>query len=165
MPKSKLDLKKQFPELYNPSREPHITEIPEMTFFMVDGTGYPEGIRGEDIPLEARILSVADVFDALTSERHYRNRMEFIKVISILDQNSGTHFDVNCVNAFKKFKLDTLVNILEYDSDAKLDDEDLAFLSNYEVAHLFEVCNNNSDNGADKLIETIFNKYYNKTYS
>ena len=41
MPKTKLDLKKQFPELYNPSKEPHITEIPEMMFFMVDGTGYP----------------------------------------------------------------------------------------------------------------------------
>jgi hypothetical protein len=41
MAKTKLDLKKQFPELYNPSKEPHITEIPEMIFFMVDGKGYP----------------------------------------------------------------------------------------------------------------------------
>jgi len=41
MAKKKLDLKKQFPEYYNPSREPHITEIPEMKFLMVDGTGYP----------------------------------------------------------------------------------------------------------------------------
>lgn len=41
MVKTKLDLKKQFPEFYNPSKEPHITEIPEMKFFMVDGRGYP----------------------------------------------------------------------------------------------------------------------------
>ena len=41
MPEKKLNLKKQFPELYNPTKEPHIIEIPEMTFFMVDGTGYP----------------------------------------------------------------------------------------------------------------------------
>ncbi len=41
MPEQKLNLKKQFPELYNPAKKPHITEIPEMTFFMVDGNGYP----------------------------------------------------------------------------------------------------------------------------
>lgn len=131
----------------------------------MDGTGYPTGIRGDNIPLEARILAVADVFDALTSERHYRDRMEFVKVIAILDKNSGTHFDLNCVKSFKEVNLDVLIRILEDDYHERLDQKDLKILSKYNINQLLKAQKSNPQNGEEKLVATIFNKYYNKNYS
>lgn len=64
-----------------------------------DGGGYPEGRRGEDIPLEARIVAVADVFDALTSERPYKRAWSFEETIDYLRENAGTQFDARCVAA------------------------------------------------------------------
>lgn len=65
-----------------------------------DGTGYPKGIKGEDIPLEARIFSVADVFDALTSERPYKKPFSLEKSIEILEKDKGSHFDPHVVDIF-----------------------------------------------------------------
>ena len=50
----------------------------------LDGSGYPRGLKGGEIPAGGRILAIADIFDALTSERHYRDRMDLQKVIRIL---------------------------------------------------------------------------------
>ncbi len=66
----------------------------------VDGTGYPQGLRGEDIPLVGRIVAVADVFDALTSERPYKKAWDVEKAVAFLREGSGTHFDPRCVDAF-----------------------------------------------------------------
>ncbi|UFT99278.1 HD-GYP domain-containing protein [Radiobacillus kanasensis] len=65
-----------------------------------DGTGYPDQLSGEDIPLLARITAVADVYDALTSERSYRNAWSHEKAISFLQQEKGKHFDPVCVEAW-----------------------------------------------------------------
>lgn len=65
-----------------------------------DGTGYPNGLAGEDIPLFARICAVADVFDALTSERPYKKAWEDDRAIALLREGAGTHFDPVCVEAF-----------------------------------------------------------------
>lgn len=65
-----------------------------------DGKGYPDELSGEDIPLAARIISVADVFDALAAERPYKRGMEVKKVKSILAEGRGTHFDPFLVDAF-----------------------------------------------------------------
>lgn len=58
-----------------------------------DGSGYPTGIAGEEIPLDARILAIADVFDALTSDRSYREAMSVGQAFGVLEQASGTQFD------------------------------------------------------------------------
>ena len=58
-----------------------------------DGSGYPEGVRGEDIPLGARILSVVDCFDALTSDRPYRAAMSAQAAFDILLARRGTMYD------------------------------------------------------------------------
>ena len=58
-----------------------------------DGTGYPEGLKGEDIPLEARIMSLADVYDALISKRPYKEAFPKEKAISIMKEGIGTQFD------------------------------------------------------------------------
>ncbi len=65
-----------------------------------DGSGYPEGLKGSVIPLSARIMAVADVFDALTARRVYKDPMPYEKAISIIVEGSGTHFDPKCVEAF-----------------------------------------------------------------
>ena len=58
-----------------------------------DGSGYPHGISGEDIPLQARILAIVDVFDALTSARPYKEAFSFEEAVKIIQDGSGTHFD------------------------------------------------------------------------
>lgn len=69
----------------------------------IDGTGYPNRLRGESIPLGARIIAVADVFEALTSKRHYRDPMPLPEVFGHLLENSGTHFDHTCVDALIRY--------------------------------------------------------------
>lgn len=65
-----------------------------------DGSGYPNGLKGEEIPIFSRIVAVADVFDALTSERPYKKAWPVEKAIDMLVENSGKHFDPYCVRAF-----------------------------------------------------------------
>jgi len=65
-----------------------------------DGSGYPSGLKGEDIPLFARIVAVADVFDALTSERPYKAAWEIDKALNFLHDGAGHHFDPQCIAAF-----------------------------------------------------------------
>ena len=65
-----------------------------------DGKGYPEGLHGEVIPLSARIMAVADVFDALTSPRVYKPAFPLEKALEIITEGSGSQFDPKCVEAF-----------------------------------------------------------------
>ncbi len=65
-----------------------------------DGSGYPEGLKGEDIPLQGRILAVADVYDALTSNRSYRNAWNHEKACNTIRDDAGKHFDPQVVDAF-----------------------------------------------------------------
>jgi HD-GYP domain-containing protein (c-di-GMP phosphodiesterase class II) len=79
----------------------------------IDGTGYPNGLTDSDIPLEAKILSVADVFDALTSLRDYPKHddagkdlecetISVAQAVNILEKGAGSHFDAAVVAALKK---------------------------------------------------------------
>jgi putative two-component system response regulator len=65
-----------------------------------DGSGYPQGLAGEAIPLFGRIVAVADVFDALTSERPYKPAWPLEKAVDLLSEGKGQHFDPTCVDAF-----------------------------------------------------------------
>ncbi|MCK5509446.1 MAG: HD-GYP domain-containing protein, partial [Desulfobacterales bacterium] len=67
-----------------------------------DGTGYPDGLKKEEIPLLARILSVADVYDAISTNRSYRKKMEKNNIIKIMKKGSGTQFDPDVIDAFLK---------------------------------------------------------------
>ena len=77
-----------------------------------NGEGYPNGLCGEDIPLRGRIVSVADVFDALTSERPYKEAWPIEKATDLLKKESGSHFDPQCVEAFLAV-LDEVLEIKE----------------------------------------------------
>ncbi|MGN0038652.1 MAG: HD domain-containing phosphohydrolase [Coriobacteriales bacterium] len=65
-----------------------------------DGSGYPCGLAGEEIPLEARIMALADVFDALVSKRVYKEMYSFDKAFRIIEESSGSHFDPQLCGAF-----------------------------------------------------------------
>jgi putative two-component system response regulator len=69
-----------------------------------DGSGYPQGISGYDIPISARLMAVADVYDALISRRVYKEGMSHDKAASIIVEGSGTHFDPDVVDAFSQLQ-------------------------------------------------------------
>jgi HD-GYP domain-containing protein (c-di-GMP phosphodiesterase class II) len=95
--------------------EKHLASVPEIAAShheKVDGSGYFRGLRGTEIPLSGRIMAISDVFDAITSRRHYRNRMPFAKVLDIIRRDTGTHFDSDCVKAFFNIPIAYLAEVL-----------------------------------------------------
>jgi diguanylate cyclase (GGDEF)-like protein len=78
-----------------------------------DGAGYPSGLKGESIPLEARILSVTDAFEAMISERPYRQALTFKQAVFELEKCSGTQFDPTVVKAFIPIALATAPDDME----------------------------------------------------
>ena len=77
-------------------------DIPHCHHEKWDGSGYPRGLKGEQIPLAARIFSVIDVWDALTSDRPYRKAWPKEKTIEHIKEGSGKHFDPQIVDIFLK---------------------------------------------------------------
>jgi putative two-component system response regulator len=81
-----------------------------------DGTGYPQGLRGEEIPIAGRLVAVADVFDALTHERPYKRAWSVDEAVEEIRQLAGTHFDPQVVEAFETLDHERLVGpAQEYD--------------------------------------------------
>ena len=79
---------------------PNIIEGAEYHHEHFDGSGYPKGLKGRDIPLIGRIICVADAFDAMNSQRSYKEKMPRDQIIHELKENSGTQFDPEIVNIF-----------------------------------------------------------------
>jgi putative nucleotidyltransferase with HDIG domain len=79
-----------------------------------DGTGYPDGLKGEDIPLVARIVTVADVFDAVTSNRPYRTALPVEEAREEIARGRGTHFDPQAADAFASIPVERLVEITRH---------------------------------------------------
>lgn len=77
-----------------------------------DGKGYPEGLKGEEIPLSARVMAVADVFDALTSTRVYKPAFPLEEALKIIEEGKGTQFDPKCVEVFLE-ALPDIKNVLK----------------------------------------------------
>lgn len=82
-----------------------------------DGTGYPRGLQGEQIPLVGRIVAIADVFDALTSKRCYKPAFPVEKALAIMEEGRGKHFDPKLLDLFKD-ALDEVLKIREKYVDA-----------------------------------------------
>ena len=78
-----------------------------------DGKGYPKGLKGEDIPLYGRIIGVADAFDAMTSNRVYRNHMDTDYVMNEMERGRGTQFDPNVLDAFFRLIDSNKINLEE----------------------------------------------------
>jgi response regulator RpfG family c-di-GMP phosphodiesterase len=86
-----------------------------------DGSGYPRGLKGEEIPIFSRIVAVADVFDALTSERPYKKAWDLDAAVDFLKTGSGSHFDPACVRAFLEAWDEVRVIRDRYSEDKEVD--------------------------------------------
>jgi two-component system cell cycle response regulator len=78
----------------------YIAQLVRSSHESIDGTGYPDGLRGDQIPLGARVVAVCDAFDAMVSERSYKDAMSVEEAIAELRRCSGTQFDADVVEAF-----------------------------------------------------------------
>jgi putative two-component system response regulator len=85
-----------------------------------DGTGYPEGLSGDDIPISGRLMAVADVYDALICRRVYKEGMPHEKAVGIIHESSGVHFDPDIVDAFIEIA-DEFVQIAKRYEDTERD--------------------------------------------
>lgn len=133
-----------------------ITEIACSHHEKFDGSGYYRHLKGTDIPFGGRILAVSDVFDAITSKRHYRDKMPIDKVINIIKDGAGSHFDPLVVEKFLAIKLSEIVKVFCTENSLKIDDEDMETLQKYNLLDLYYSIVNNCSN---KLLQ-VFNKYY-----
>ncbi len=99
----------EFDEIAEPQLLQVASEIAGSHHEKWDGSGYPQGLKGEQIPLSARITAVADVFDALGSERPYKQPFSLAKCLDIMREGRGVHFDPDVLDAF----FDRLQDIVE----------------------------------------------------
>jgi putative two-component system response regulator len=87
-----------------------------------DGSGYPQGLAGDDIPIAARLMAVADVYDALISRRVYKSGMSHEKAVLIMIDGRGTHFDADILDAFIEIQEEFRAIALRFaDSDVEID--------------------------------------------
>ena len=139
-----------------------VSEIAATHHERLDGSGYPRGLKGEEIPPGGRILAIADIFDALTSKRHYRDRMDLRKVVRLLEEGAGKKFDPFFVACFRKVSLQKLVETMELENREQLAAEDLQQLARYTLGDLM---NSLREETASTGWQRVFFKYYLKEYS
>ena len=88
---------------------------------MFNGNGYPRGLYGTKIPLIARIFSIVDVFDALSSDRPYKKALPLAQCIAILHKEAGGHFEPELVDRFTEIAPDIYTRLLTMDEPAMMD--------------------------------------------
>lgn len=100
--------------LKNISLIPHVAEVARSHHEHYDGTGYPDGLAGENIPLSARIVAIADCYDAMNSKRIYRNALPPEKIFKEIENNRSTQFDPELTDIFLNLLCDDRVHICEH---------------------------------------------------
>ena len=125
-----------------------------------DGTGYYRHLKGEEIPYGGRILAVSDVFDAITSKRHYRDKMPIVNVIDILLKGSGTHFDKSLVDVFLSIPTDKIIEVFLTESHLKFKKKDSNLLKKYNLLDIYKLSTKEDPSEDDKNIVSLFNYYY-----
>lgn len=125
-----------------------------------DGTGYYRHLKGEEIPYGGRILAVSDVFDAITSKRHYRDKMPIVNVIDILLKGAGSHFDKNLVEVFLTIPTDKIVNVFLTESHLKFKPKDSKTLNKYNLLDIYNLSTKENPTEDEKDIVSLFNNYY-----
>ncbi len=137
-----------------------IAEIAASHHEKYDGTGYFRGLKGEEIPFGGRILAVSDVFDAITSVRHYRDRMPMDQALKIMVEGKNKHFDSKIVDAFLSIPCDLITDVLISEYKLELKNSDRNVLSSVCLQQFYEILKNDSVSKKDKKIVDIFNTYY-----
>ena len=127
-----------------------------------NGTGYFLGLKGEEIPLGGRILAVSDVFDAVTSKRHYRSKMDIISALDIIVEGAGCHFDKKIADIFMSIETNKILGVI-IGSD-KIKETDNFILSKYRLCDIYGLCKNIENRKLtteEERFVNIFNQYYN----
>ncbi len=140
-----------------------VTEIAASHHEKWDGSGYFQGLAGEDIPFGGRMLAVCDVFDAITSTRHYRSRMKIDRAIEILIKDSDKHFDKKIVDAFLDVTTDRIIDIFLTDTDVHMLEADKKLLSKFkllDVYNLIVLRDSETLNPTEKKFIETFLRYY-----
>ena len=94
---------------------PHLGEVTRSHHEHYDGTGYPDGLKGNEIPIQARIITLADSYDAMNSKRIYRNALSFNQIKEEIEKNAGTQFDPEITQIFLKLMDDGSLFNLEHE--------------------------------------------------
>lgn len=137
-----------------------ITEIASSHHEKYDGTGYYRHLKGEEITIGGRILAVADVFDAITSKRHYRDKMPIKNVINILIEGAGSHFDPKLIDIFLSIPIEKIIKVFVTDSGDKIDENDSLVLNNETLKSIYDkICKPDANPEEQKIVD-LFNKYY-----
>lgn len=125
-----------------------------------DGTGYYRHLKGEEITLGGRILAVADVFDAITSKRHYRDKMPIANVLDILIKGAGSHFDKNLVDTFLSISTDKIIKVFLNESHGKIEPKDAEILKQYDLLAIHRFLTSDTISEDEQNVVNLFNKYY-----
>jgi HD-GYP domain-containing protein (c-di-GMP phosphodiesterase class II) len=137
-----------------------VVEIASSHHEKYNGKGYFRHKGGKDIPFGGRILAVADVFDAITSIRHYRDRMPIQDAIKIIREGADNHFDKDIVNLFLTTTCDKILNIILFDSENVLDSHSQKILEQYNLYELESIVNKLEKTEQEQELTDIFNEYY-----
>ena len=127
----------------------------------VDGTGYYRGLKGEEIPFLAKIIAVSDVFDALTSKRHYRNRMPIDKVSEIILSGRDNHFEGGCVDAFYRLPSHQVLKVMESERGNMVPPE-IELFKHTSWKRLVELLMGARPNTAEEGLKDTFESLYNE---
>ncbi|MFH1958327.1 MAG: HD domain-containing phosphohydrolase [bacterium] len=128
----------------------------------VDGSGYPDKLGGTAVPFLARIIAVCDVFDAITSKRHYREPMPIMGVLRIIKEGTGRKFDESCVDAFFKINLYEVlagINLEKVDNFFIIPDEK-KLLEEYTLEDFYRILKVGDLTAPQHKILETFGKYY-----
>ncbi|GAB4228920.1 MAG: HD-GYP domain-containing protein [Calditrichia bacterium] len=131
----------------------------------LNGNGYPDKLKMEEIPLGGRILAVADVFDALTSKRQYRDRDPLEKVLNLIERELHETFDEQVFKAFLSIDLSTMFHIMEHQNNHLFNDKELAKLKEWTIGDFYSLISSATE--VDETYEEImdvFLKYYWQKY-
>lgn len=125
-----------------------------------DGSGYFKGLKGEKIPLGGRILAICDVFDAITSKRHYRNKMDIVDALKIIKDGSNSHFDEKLVKVFMELSCYQILEII-CDNKLNVSKNDEFLLREFKLESFCGILNNKECLSKRILkLKSIFDKYY-----
>ena len=137
-----------------------IAEIAASHHEKYDGSGYFRSLTGENIPLGGRILAVSDVFDAITSVRHYRDRMPMKDALNIILEGKNKHFDAKIVDAFLSIPCDIIMDVLISEFNTVLKDKDRKILSTINLNQFVDILENKKPSSKEQKIINVFNSYY-----
>lgn len=140
-----------------------VTEIACSHHEKYDGNGYYRRLKGEEIHIGGRILAVSDVFDAITSKRHYRDKMPIANVMSILIKDSGTHFDKSIVDCFLAASCDKVIRVFLTENQLILEDSHREILTKRSMMDLYKLLTDVSEENLteeDKSFIELFQFYY-----